>query len=240
MNLKHISYTVIAFAALSLGNAAAAAPITPTFSTFGTLTGATFGGSGIPNTAVAITTLAGSGTTLPPRLTLGLTAHQRFSDQPPLLNNGAGVFTALAGVSPTVPSTPANPLATWNFGWYVGGADLSNFVFELLYDLNPATGTQQANLRTLGRNPLAVLTQNSWNLGMDFLELPNVFDPTVNGEYSFALIAYGRDGNQLFEVARSAMLGNVTGGSNLVPTPGTLALAAVALLGLAGVSRRLS
>ena len=71
----------------------ARADLTPEFTTFGPLPGATFGGSGIPNDAVAITTIVDGTTTI----TLGLTAHQRFAS-PAVTNNGAGVFTAQAGV----------------------------------------------------------------------------------------------------------------------------------------------
>jgi MYXO-CTERM domain-containing protein len=227
MNLKHLGATVAALAALTLTNGAVAGPITASYTTFGTLAGATFGGSGIPNTAVAINTEVNN-------LTLGLTAHQRFG-QPALVNNGAGVFTALAGISPDAPS-PADPYATWNFGFYIGGSAVPSLTFALLYDLDPAAGTLEADHRMAGGAPFSLpgLAQNSWNLGMNFLESPEIFDPTVNGEYSFALVAF--DGTR--EVARSAIVVNVTGGSNPVPTPGTLALAAVGLLGLAGVSRR--
>src|SRR5690606_38683109 len=41
-------------AVLTMSGAAQAAPVVPTFDTFGTLMEATFGGSGIPNDAVAI------------------------------------------------------------------------------------------------------------------------------------------------------------------------------------------
>ncbi len=57
---------------------AEAAPISPTFDTFGTLSGATFGGTGIPNNAVAITRITSGGY----NITLGLTAHGRFFNPP--------------------------------------------------------------------------------------------------------------------------------------------------------------
>ena len=69
----------------------------PTFDTFGPLPAATFGGSGIPNDSVAISTHVIDGG---PTITLGLTAHQRFFN-PPLTNP-----SALFG-------------AKWNFGWFV-------------------------------------------------------------------------------------------------------------------------
>jgi len=51
---KPLTLSLVA-TALIAGNALAA-PIVPQYDTFGTLTGATFGGTGIPNDAVAITT----------------------------------------------------------------------------------------------------------------------------------------------------------------------------------------
>ena len=80
-------HAVGAAALLMAATFAHAAAIAPTFTTFGTLVGATFGGSGIPNTAVAIASTDG--------LTLGLTAHQRFTG-PNLANDSAGTFTAFA------------------------------------------------------------------------------------------------------------------------------------------------
>ena len=221
MNIKHLSVSALTAAALSFS--AAAAPVAPAFSEFGTLVGATFEGSGIPSTAVAITKTD--------NVSLGLTAHQRYSAAP-VTNDGAGRFTAQAGVSAFAPS-PANPYATWNFGFYVApvAQDLS---FKLLFDQNPASNTDEADLKTAFDFAAGLTFQNSWNLGMDFLEVGNVFNPNRNGEYSFALIAY----NSLVEVARSAIVVNVTGGANEVPTPGTLPLIGLSLLCLAGISRR--
>jgi len=247
MNFKQLRATIAATAALALVGTATAAAITPDFTTFGLLAGATFGGNGIPNTAVAITQTSGD-------LTLGLTAHQRCSG-PNLANNGLGVYTANAGFSASgatcASAGPSTTLASWNFGAYVGGLDASDLLFRLFYDFNPAPGNDQSTHGSIsfGGSGLNVPAQSSNNLGFGFLGITNpvfgivapggTFDPTVNGQYSFALVAYMPSSTAApTEVARAAILVNVTGGRNDVPTPGTLALVGVGLLGLVGASRR--
>ena len=212
-----------------------AAPIVPTYTTFGPLPGATFGGTGIPNHAVAITTIGG--------VTLGLTAHARYAN-PTVLNNGAGVFYAVNGAD--IYSTPPQPTyARWNFGWYVKNDALAFYKIELLYDFDPAAGTDDSNLGKVTANLMANTTlQDSWNLGMNFLTIPtntlfgisvtpptySPFNPAVPGEYSFALILKDLSGNEL---GRSAILVRV------VPDTGAGAiLLAVSMAGLAWLRRR--
>lgn len=216
-----------------------AAPITPTYTTFGTLSGATFGGSGIPNNAVAITTIGD--------VTLGLTAHQRYSN-PAVANDGAGTFTAVNGGD--IYSIPPQPgYARWNFAWYVkNNSATTPYIVDLLYDFDPGAGTDQAQLGKVSF-PLfpTVKAEDSWNLGMSFLGMSatyisppaivtapsySPFDPSASGEYSFALILRDTSGNEL---GRAAI--NV----NVVPDGGgTLAIFGLAMGAMAWFKRRWS
>jgi hypothetical protein len=186
---------------------ATAQAILPDASGFGALSGATFGGSGIPNGAVAQTTQGG--------VTLGLTATPRFSN-PAVTNDGAGSFAALAGADPSYSGAGA-PYAKWNFNFYIGNSgqadNIANYNYRLFYDFNPAAGNAQSThgyISLLGVvATVADPVQNSYNLGMDFLATTNAltgvtaptgaglgtFDPSAVGEYSFKLAAYTSTGS---------------------------------------------
>ena len=88
---------------------AATASATPTFDTFGPLPQATFGGSGIPNDAVAQSTFEGTGI-------LALSSTQRFFN-PPVTNDGAGNYFAepgsnFGGPGSTVPTKAPSGIST--------------------------------------------------------------------------------------------------------------------------------
>ena len=224
---------------LGLGMTVAAAalqagPIVPTYTTFGTLSGATFGGSGIPNDAVAITTIG--------NVTLGLTAHQRYSN-PAVGNNGAGDFYAVNG--PDLYSSPPQPTyARWNFAFYVENAGSTWYTLDLLYDFDPGAGTDEGDHGILSTLlPGHFTSEDSWNLGMGFLGTAasgtgwsltpptySGFDPNATGEYTFALILRDPSGA---EIGRSAIRVNV------VPDAGaTVTLLGLGLAGLSLARRR--
>jgi len=240
---------------LSLGivSGANAASIVPEFDSFAdlnaaTTTDVTFTGSGIPTDPSAIrsfTNAAGD------TLLLGLTAHQRFSENPPLTNDGNGTFFATAGLN-TPPSDPSGLQgATWNFAWFAevkrganSTATLADFALELLYDFDPGANTpvsdhgrlMSSTLEFFGPDQDGLIYQGSQNLAFNFLanDLPEFiiapggsFDPFAGGEYTFAL---------------RSNLGDVAIQVNVAPIPlpaaGWLLLTAVGGLGLAARRRR--
>lgn len=209
MRFKALRSLVFA-SALGLSGIAQAAPIVPDFGTFGDLTGATFGGTGIPTDPTAITTATlGSGQTL----TLGLAATPRFNN-PALGNDGAGTYQAVAGVNDGTPGSTAGLLGTtWNFSFYAdisgdpdAGLDavlLEELDLVLFYDFDPERATDDSLMGQIALSDLLLgsgltTSQSSQNLLFGFLEggAPGVtpptgavtsFGPRQGGEYSFAL-----------------------------------------------------
>lgn len=230
-----------------------AAVIIPSFETFGTLDGATFGGTGIPNTDVAISTYDVPAVSIGKlvirpafTITLGLTAHGRY-ENPATTNDGAGTYFANAG-GDTYSSFPDPTLARWNLGAFIDFEDRlpPEFSVAFLYDTDPAVGNDVSTFLPI--IPVLGIPQpyeSSSNLGFLFpygvLPTNGVpFDPEAEGEYSFAL---GLFKNSLTQgstlVAHTAINVNVVDYRQRVPEGGmTLALLAPGMVALAAFRHR--
>lgn len=250
----NLNITKFAIAALVMA-APFSAGATAIYQTFGTLP-VTFGGSGIPNTAVAASSVFVDGNT---NITLGLTAHGRYSN-PTVTNNGAGLFYAGTGSNCGVATDPvgcpsANQGALWNFGFFfgvsgTGGKHLSDYDFKLYYDFDPGTDTPLGSLGVidinnsiigLGGDPSTMtVAQGSENLLFNYLSVPvtgvitppgGAFNPNALGQYSFYLTATTK-------TAFPAPVGTVGIDVQVVPVPAAAWLFGSGLLGLIGMARR--
>lgn len=228
--------------AMLLGGTAVASTIDPQFNTFGSLPDATFGGTGIQNDHVAVTTIQDGANTI----TLGLAAHGRFTGA--LANDGAGTYFALPGESAS--GTPGG--ATWNFDYYVnidGPGTLEDYQFTLHYTFDPAEGTSDAEHGVLDFNEVFTLDPNtdpgdvskfegSQNLNFGYLadgSLPFIdapagaFDLYAIGQYSFALRAWNMDG---------ALLGESGMHVQVIPLPAPVWMGLAGLAGVVVMRRR--
>lgn len=183
----------------------------PQADTFGAIPAATFGGSGIPNTAMAISSVVDGGNTI----LMGIAATPRFSGTT-VSNDGMGSYEVGAG--------EGDPgLARWNFSFYTnvdGGGSFANYRFEVGYDLDAGLGNALGTHGTIdlnasvfgaaeavlpGSGPAALAAtdtgESSQNLAFSFLTtgvpgavtapspLPT-FDTSYQGEYTFQVRVY--------------------------------------------------
>jgi hypothetical protein len=202
---------------------ASAALATPVYS-FGTLSGATFGGTGIPNTDVEITTDTGNG------ITLGLSASSKYPNPPvgpaTLPNNGAGTFSAATGSG----LSPAGE-AVWNFDFYINQASGNlNFTYDLIISGTGITSPLAYNLNTIYAAELPASTlQDSQNL--DFGWDPG-FNANAVGQYNFELEAVSANGAVLDTDTIHVNVSNVPDASSTALLLG-LGLGSLALVGFA-------
>ena len=196
--------------------------------------GVTFGGMRIPGPVM--TTTAPSGV----RLTIG--ASNRFA-APTLGDDGAGTYTALAGVGSVSPLR-----SLWNFNFAVTGVTSpTTYTYGLFWDYDNASGTVLHNGFFFNT---ATDFQDSYNLGFSFIDpnpaAPN-YDPNAAGEFTFFLAAFTYNpavsvpvGIPDYNVS-TPILGQgpyVSIRVNVVPEPSTYALMALGLGAVAMAARR--
>jgi hypothetical protein len=214
----------ITTALLTAGSAAFAQT---SVSSNGSIPGATFGGTGEPNSAVQITTITDGSDVI----TLGLQAQQRGINNPAPTVSGS-TYTVGQGI-------------VWNFDWYANvksttAGPFSGYSFKLPYGFDPSGATPNGVIQIDQFNDGSGLkqfnpptAQNSENLSFSFLagnlfspvviaptSGPSSYDPNATGDYVFVEEAFDARGsligtdridvNVVPDVTSSAMLLGLT------------------------------
>jgi len=222
-------YLILTSVCLLGGFTAMAAPVTPTFDTFGQLAGATWSGAGNPDNPVAITTVTTGGNTI----TLGLAAQQRYSN-PALGNDGNGTFYATPGQNNGLTSPGHAQGATWNFDFYFDSTG-GTYTYKLFYGTDASSlisidptliGDNGATPHHGGQNSQNLLF-GSWGNGVSSVVNTLAFDPNASAIYSFELVAYNVDGRA---VATSAINVRVGAVPEISSTAGLLGFGIVGLM----------
>ncbi len=221
---------VTAFVALVATSSAIATPI---YDTFGPLDQATFGGQGIPNDEVAISSQFVDGNNV---ITVAMSATQRYSN-PALTNDGAGTYFATTGTNFGGNNESTTEGALWNFNYYImveglNGATpvIADYQVNLYYDFDTGFDTPINDLGVinvtagiLALDPSLTLVEGSENLLFGYLGTPipglisppaGSFDPNALGEYNFG-IQVSRAGWGVETVAMDVQV---------IPEPASLAL----------------
>jgi hypothetical protein len=179
----------------------------PLYDVFGPLDEATFGGTGIPNQEVAISSQFSNGDSL---ITIAMSATQRYSN-PALSNDGAGTYYAEVGSNFGGAGESPTEGALWNFNYYINiespDETLEDYQITLFYDFDTAFDNGPGSLGTIDITAAiagsgATLVEDSQNLMFSFLasDIPGFidapggsFDPNAIGEYNFG-ISVSQDG----------------------------------------------
>ena len=244
MGKPHLLGVITAIVYFGMATNVLAAPL---YDTFGPLDDATFGGTGIPNDEVAISSQFSNGTSL---ITVAMSATQRYGN-PALTNDGLGTYFAGTG-SNTGPGSPSGTGvgALWNFNFYINidstTETLADYDITIFYDFDTAFDNGPAGLGTInitnailgGPDPTTTtLVEGSENLMFGYLAsgIPGLvnapagaFDPNALGEYNFG-ISVGQSGWGVENVRMDVQV---------VPVPAAVWLFGSGLLGLVGMARR--
>ena len=251
MRKPHLLGAIFAVVYLGMATNVLASPL---YDTFGPLDEATFGGTGIPNDEVAISSQFSNGVVGGDlsEITVAMSATQRYGN-PALTNDGAGTYFAGAG-SNTGPGSPAGTVegALWNFNFYIDidsnfGETLDDYDITLFYDFNPAFDNGPAGLGMINVTNTIItylgagtttLFEGSENLMFGYLASDAAgllvaptytpFDPNALGEYNFGI-----------QVSQAGWgVENVRMDVQVVPVPAAVWLFGSGLLGLVGIARR--
>lgn len=165
-------------------------------------------------------------------LTTALGAHA-YKNGAFLPNNGVDTFHAQSGTYAGPPAEADRANWSFDFGWDLGGC--TDCTVWLGIDTDPSAGVnlQFGNITGYLPNP------ESWNMEMAFLQTALSYDFNPNGPSSttFSLQIRGPSTNGA-TVANGAPVLVESQITVNVPEPGTLALAGLALAGIAGLRRR--
>jgi hypothetical protein len=202
---------ILSLSWLLSGFFAVAVQASPIFQNFGQFDPFTGLGSGIPNDAVAWSEFDFG----QQRLTMALTATERYCTDP-VANDGAGTFTANAGINAVNCSNVATtPGANWNFGLYFaldGDITFSDFFAGLAqsnqilnvrfnYDTDPSAAISYGSidiaawaLAAAGDSNVFQTSQNmhfSWLDNPLYVAPPAIdFDPNSAGTYNLSMSAW--------------------------------------------------
>ena len=224
-------YIAVASALVLGGSAALASSIPVNYDTLGSLSAATFGGTGIPNDDVAQTTIDFQNGD---SILLGLTATARYSN--PTVTGASGVFSATPGQNNGLDGAnpPHSVGPTWNFDYYINVTSTSQTGYHLglLYANNTTGASGIVNFGNLTGGTY----QDSWNLSFGFLNTIG-FDPNADDDYGFALTLLNADGRPVGDDV--AINVDINGGTSRAPDSGSTALLlGCGFVGLAFVGRR--
>jgi len=215
----------------------------PLFDTFGPLDDATWGGDGIPNQEVAISSQFSNGESV---ITIAMSATERYSN-PVVTNDGAGTYFATTGSNYGPNGESGYEGALWNFNFFIDidseTETLQDYEITLFYDFDPTHDNGPTTLGTvsinewMGEGPTSRF-QGSENLMFDYLADTflgfNVapggsFDPNAVGEYNFG-IQVAQTGWSVENVRMDVQVSSV-------PVPAAAWLFGSALVGLISIGR---